>query len=160
MKALIQFRMTPLMPYAWSFTINLLCGTVSKAFWKPRYTTSVTFPLDISSTHLSKNVSSCRMVDRPPRKPNCLVDNRLFLFKCVRIVSLTAASIILQLIQVRETGREFAATFLRPFLKIGDTFAIFHSSWTSPRNKLGLDSFVIGAASSTASSFSILGCSS
>ena len=38
------------------------------------------------------------MGDRPPRKPNCLVDNGLFLFKCVRIVSLTAASIILQLI--------------------------------------------------------------
>ena len=50
----------------WAETEIEICGTVSKAFWKPWYTTSVTFPLDIASTHLSKNVSSCRMVDRPP----------------------------------------------------------------------------------------------
>ena len=30
----------------------LLCGLVSNAFWKSRYTTAVKFPLDIASTHL------------------------------------------------------------------------------------------------------------
>ena len=59
------------------------------------------------------------LVYRPPSKPNCLADKRLCVFKCVRIVSLTAPSIILQIIEVRETGREFTATFLCPFLKMG-----------------------------------------
>ena len=66
---------------------------------------TLTFHLVIASTHLSENVISFRMVDCPLRKPNCLVDNRLCLFKCLRIVYLTAASIILKVIEVRETGR-------------------------------------------------------
>ena len=96
-KAVIQFRMTPLM-----------IGPRPLAFYVERYqwfTMSEIFPRDIASTRLSKNVSSYRTVDRPPRKLNCLADNRLCLFKYVRIVSLTAASIFWQVIKVRETGR-------------------------------------------------------
>ena len=43
--ASIHFRVKPDIPYALSFRINLLCGTVSNAFAKSSRTTSTGIPL-------------------------------------------------------------------------------------------------------------------
>jgi len=66
-------------------------------------------------------------------------------------------SIILQTIQVNETGRYFLARNFSPFWKIGTTNACFQSLGTSPTFKNFLNNSARIGASSSAHSLEILG---
>ena len=52
-------------PYAWSLDNNLLCGTLSNAFIKSKYTASIFPPSFLISDHLSSACKSWYVVERP-----------------------------------------------------------------------------------------------
>ena len=83
---------------------SLLCGTLSKAFIKSIYTESIFPPLSIILVHSSITLRSCRVVDIPEMKPNCLLHKSLLADLCFTIVSLTSFSMVLQITLVRLTG--------------------------------------------------------
>ena len=74
-KVFSQFRRTPPMPYDFNFRISLLCDTLSKAFIKSKYIASIDPPLSRIFVHSSRTLSSWCVVDRPPVKQNCLLEN-------------------------------------------------------------------------------------
>jgi hypothetical protein len=62
-----------------SLLIILLCGTVSKAFWKSIFAYTIYFsPESTAWANLTDTSNSCNIVDLPVIKPNCFFENRLF----------------------------------------------------------------------------------
>jgi hypothetical protein len=68
-KSSIQLKMELVMPYISIFLISLLCGTLSKAFWKSVQIQSISNPSSRASDHLSMTSSNCSAVDLPSMNP-------------------------------------------------------------------------------------------
>ena len=70
-KAFIQCSVSVLNPIEFILLISLLCGTLSNAFVKSRYTVSIESPLSIAVVHTSITFSNCSTVERPLTNPYC-----------------------------------------------------------------------------------------
>ena len=104
-KAFSQSKRTPPMPYDFNFRISLLCDTLSKAFIKSKYITSIDHPLSRIFVHSSITLSSWSVVNRPSMNPNCLLENSLLDFMWLMTRSRTMDSNTLQTTDVKLTGR-------------------------------------------------------
>ena len=67
--------------YLFSLRNYFLCGTLSNAFSKPVYNTSMRPPCSNFSVQSSKTFKSCWTVERPLMNPYCLLLNNLLLKK-------------------------------------------------------------------------------
>ena len=126
------------MPYDLSLSINVLWGTVSKAFMKSKYTTSIDSPLSRALVHESITFNSWSTIERPLLKPNCCILNLLFLIICLTIWSLTHYSIHLYIILVKLTA------FFRFLLNMAEILPCFHSFGSSPTASELLNSLASG----------------
>ena len=84
--------------------MHLMQKSLSKAFIKSIYTESILPPLSRILVHSSITFRSCRVVDLPEMKPNCLLLKSLLADMCFTIVSLTRLSMVLQITLVSLTG--------------------------------------------------------
>jgi hypothetical protein len=77
---------------------------LSNRIIKSIYMESIFPPLSIILAHSSITFRSCRVVDFPEMKPNCLLLKSLLVDMYFTIVSLTSFSMVLQITLVRLTG--------------------------------------------------------
>ena len=77
--------------------MHLMQKSLSKAFIKSIYTESILPPLSRILVHSSITFRSCKVVDLPEMKPNCLLLKSLLADMCFTIVSLTSFSMVLQI---------------------------------------------------------------
>jgi len=101
----IQSIKSGCMLYLFNLCKNLLCGTVSNAFSKSVYSTSIRPPFSNFSVHSSNTFKSCWTVERPLMNPYCFLLSRSLLTKNCTLWSRIMDSSILQHMQVKLIGR-------------------------------------------------------